>query len=237
MNWENRYTAYFDFCKNLKSFDNFKTHSDCTGMLEHVNYELGRGYISEIKKHYPYLLDDIKVFATNDKIGNPTTHYYDEIGIEISPSTLRYVKVLGDLINLCGPLTGKDIIEIGGGYGGQCKIIHDVFEPKSYTIIDHPNVMILIYKYLKQFNIKLQSKREMFDLFISNYAFTEIDRKFQDSYRKYIDNSKKGYMTCNWFGIRPDDGMKKEEIEKLRDGHFIPEVPLTGHNNCIYIWE
>jgi len=75
-------------------------------------------------------------------------------------------------------------------------------------------------------------------LFLSNYAYTEIDRRYQDDYRKYINNSGKGYITCNWFGIRQDDGMKKEEIAMLRDtGHFIPEIPLTGHNNCIYIWE
>jgi hypothetical protein len=240
MSWENRYKAYFELCKEAsldeEIFKNFKRHPDCTGMLEHVSYELGLEYIKVIKKYFPDLLNRIDRFITNDLVGNPYTYIYD--GLEFSPSNLRYIKVLGDLINLCGTLNGLNIIEVGGGYGGQCKIIHDLLTPGSYTIIDHPDVLKLTDKYLSYFDIK-RSNKTKFDLFISNYAFTEIDYNYQQEYKiKYIYNSKKGYMTCNWFGIRPDNGMKKEEIKELKtQGQFIPEEPLTGTNNCIYIWE
>lgn len=243
MDWENRYTAYFELCKEASKndvlFADFKRHQDCRNMLEHVSYETGLEYLKQIKQHFPYLLDSIKFFCDNDIIGNPFTHYYSELELEISPSNLRYIKVLGDLINLCGSLDGKDIVEIGVGYGGQCKIVHDLFKPKSYTLVDHPSVLKLAKKYLGEFGINPAQKIGNFDLVISNYAFTEIDRSFQEQYKtKYIEQSKKGYITCNWFGIRPDEGMKKEEIKELNpNGHFIPEIPLTGTNNCIYIWE
>jgi hypothetical protein len=147
--------------------------------------------------------------------------------------------VLGDLINLMGTLDNKDIVEIGIGYGGQCKMVYDLFKPKSYTLIDHPSVIELAKKYLKEFDIDPVQKVGNFDLLISNYAFTEIDRSFQDKYKDYfISQSKKGYITCNWFGVRKDNGMNKDEISNLHPkGHFIPEEPLTGINNCIYIWE
>lgn len=242
MDWKNRYTAYFNLCReasyNDDLFAKFKRHIDCTDMLEHVSYDLGLEYLKEINKHYPYLLKNIKDFVTNDSIGDPYLHSYEELDMKISPSNLRYIKVLGDLVNLAGCLNGLDIVEIGGGYGGQCKIIHDFAKPKSYTIIDHPDVLKLTDKYLSQFSIK-RTNSTTFDLLISNYAFTEVDRHYQDTYaEKIIKYSKKGYMTCNWFGIRPDKGMTKDEILGLQpQGHFIPEVPLTGTNNCIYIWE
>jgi hypothetical protein len=247
MDWKNRYTAYFELCKKASEddelFKDFKRHKDCTDMLEHVNYEHGLDYLEQIKQHFPYLMNDIGLFATNDDIGNPYTYYFKELGFELSPSVLRYVKVLGDLNNLCGDLDNIDIVEVGGGYGGQCKIIHDLFTPKSYTIIDAEEVLLLTGKYLREFKIKPilrdQAESKHYDLFISNYAFTEIDRKFQNLYaEKLINNSDKGYIICNWFGIRPDKGMTKEEISKLKPtGHFIPERPLTGTNNCIYIWQ
>lgn len=239
MNWENRYKAYFDLCERAavddEVFKDFKRHPDCTAMLEHVSYETGLEYIEVIKKYFPYLLT-VKI-DDNDSVGNPFVHDFGFI--KTSPSNFRYLKVVGDLVNLCGTLDGLDIVEIGGGYGGQCKIIYDCFKPKSYTIIDHPSVLKLTNRYLDEFDIYRKEKKGKYDLFISNYAFTEIDRKYQEEYKlKYIYNSKKGYITCNWFGVRPDNGMKKEEIKELKtQGHFIPEMPLTGTNNCIYIWE
>jgi len=114
---------------------------------------------------------------------------------------------------------------------------------KSYTIIDLPEVLALTKKYLERQNVtdvtfiecdNVESKE--YDLCISNYAFTEIDREYQDLYaEKIIKNSKHGYITCNYFGLR-DDGMTKKEVQELKNGTFIEEKPLTGTNNIIYLW-
>ena len=44
--------------------------------------------------------------------------------------------MLSDLRALLGSLDDLDIIEIGGGYGGQCFVTSVVHSPKSYTLVD-----------------------------------------------------------------------------------------------------
>jgi len=52
------------------------------------------------------------------------------------------------MIELFGLLDDAKIVEIGGGYGGQCKIIYDCFEPISYLMIDLGELLKLQEKYL-----------------------------------------------------------------------------------------
>lgn len=241
------YNSYLKVCKeaveNDEVFKDFKRHSDYTPILEHITFSQGLSYLEEIKQNSPYLLKYINRFATNDNYGNPYIYYYGELGISISPTTLRYIKVLADLMSLFGCLNSIDIIEIGGGYGGQCKIIYNWVKPKSYTLIDLPEVLALSEKYLKQQNIgtiilrNIDDPEEIhYDLCISNYAFTEIGRNYQNFYaEKIIKNSDKGYITCNFI---VSENLTKEEIFALKLNHTIyPEKPLTGDGNLIYTWK
>lgn len=242
------YDRYLKVCRQAvedeRVFNTFKSNPDYTWVLEHVTPAQGKDYLDEIKKIRPELLDMMKVFASNDLIGNPALHYYEDINMFMSPTTLRYVKVLADLKRMGVSLYDMDIVEIGGGYGGQCKIIYDVCKPRSYTIIDLPDVLELATKYLKAHNISITARmpndaREIkYDVFISNYAFTEIDRKSQEFYIEHVINHcKLGYMTCNFVDI--GDKLSKKEILSLHvDGVALetPEVPLTSPNNFIYAW-
>jgi hypothetical protein len=247
----NLYDKYTDLClqavKDEEVFKDFKSRPDFTYMLEHVTYEQGLGYLAEIKRLQPKLLNNIECFATNDSLGSPKTFRYDEINMEISPTTLRYVKALADLMTYFGSLDGMDIVEIGIGYGGQCKIINDYFVPKSYTLIDLPQVILLADKYLDCFEIQntvFQTpnwvSEARYDLCMSNYCFTEIDRPAQDMYAKTVINrSAKGYITCNHLNQREKEGaFTRNEIFNLKEnGFFIPEEPLTAPHNAIYIWK
>ena len=92
----------------------------------------------------------------------------------------------------------KNVIEIGGGYGGQC------LESKidDYTIIDLPEVLQLIEAFLKangreadliapEHFFLLDVKP--FDFLISDYAISELDDKMQ---WKYLGiNAKHGKIT------------------------------------------
>lgn len=220
-----------------KLFQDFRRQTTFRDMYEHVTYEEGLVYIDEIKKTNRELLNHIDFFCCNDRIGNPITYYYKEFGFDIAPTTLRYIKVLSDLIKLFGSLEGKDIVEIGGGYGGQCRIIHQMFKPKSYTLIDVPEANQLVEKYLRQFAIYPKAQFEHYDLFISNYAFTEIARRYQDLYKtEFIDKSDAGYMTCNFYHV-PGDMMTFNDILKLKSKFkILSEVPLTASDNFIYAW-
>jgi putative sugar O-methyltransferase len=241
------YSAYLEVCRTAAAdeevFKNFKRHPDYTPILEHVNYEQGMAYLEEIKREFPYLLDHIKRFATNDDIGSPYLHGFYELDLFLSPSTLRYIKVLADLMNLFGRLDDLNIVEIGGGYGGQCKIISDICVPRTYTIIDLPECLLLTEKYLlaqkvNNFILRTIGNTEIihYDLCISNYAFTEISRAYQDFFiDKIINHSDKGYMTCNF--ITPEN-RTKEEIFALKSNYKIyEERPLTAGDNLIYTWQ
>ena len=258
------YDPYLEICKSAVSdesvFKDFKSRAGYRAVLEHAGCDDGLGYISEITREFPFLWHFIDKFLTNDSIGDPYRCSYvvslsdgekvnpaiQKIKITISPTTLRYIKVLADLINLFGRLDSMNIVEIGGGYGGQCKIISDFSNVASYTLIDRDEALALSGKYLKRNNVPNVILRDVndasqihYDLCISNYAFAEIQREYQNFYAEnVIKNSDRGYMTCNIFGYGDiTKPMTKEEIIGLKDDSTVlPEVPLTAVNNIIYVW-
>jgi len=217
-------------------FADFRSEKTFRDMYEHVTYENGLVYIDEAKKSFREIFEHIELLA-NDRIGNPKKYYYEEIGFEVAPTTLRYVKVMADLINQFGSLDDMDIVEIGAGYGGQCRMIHQMFQPKSYTIIDVPEANKLIERYLREFAVYPKAQFEHYDLFISNYAFTEVARAYQDLYiEKFINKSDRGYMTCNFY-MMPGDMLTFNDIIKLKDNFdVLEEKPLTAKDNFIYTW-
>ncbi len=244
------YNKYENLCREAvvsrSLFNNFRAHPSTTGMLEHVSYEQGEGYIREILKNGFPLFEYLDEFLENDLIGNPKTYWYEILGKSISPTTLRYIKVLSDLVRHFGDISDKRIVEVGGGYGGQCSIIHAYKKPSSYTIIDLPNVALLIGKYIRARDIAGVEilfpdsiRDDSYDLFLSNYAFAEIGRTHQNMYaQKVISKCASGYITCNLMENIRDGRMTKEEIKRLHPhGLVVDEAPLTYKGNFIYIWK
>jgi putative sugar O-methyltransferase len=240
---------YPDFCLKASSdrllFSNFRQNSVYRQILEHVDSETGRLYLDEIKEIQKDLLKDIEKIKENDIYGNPYLVEY-EIAGEICPSTLRYAKVMADLLNMFNSLDGLNIAEIGVGYGGQCRIINRISKPVEYTLIDIKPALLLAQTYLDGYVLQAVMKyktmnelsKDNYDLVISNYAFTELRREIQDVYlEKIIINSSKGYITYN--EITPDyfGSYRREELTKIIPGaHIIEERPLTHEKNCIIIW-
>src|SRR3990167_955403 len=116
-------------------FKQFKQHPEYREILEHVTYEQGSEYLKIIEQAYPFIMAHFEKCRENDLLGSPTTFCYGEYG-NISPTTLRYMKVSGDLLKYFGDLDFKTIVEIGGGYGGQCKILNELTNFKEYIIVD-----------------------------------------------------------------------------------------------------
>ena len=242
---------YPDFCNkaslNSKVFSNFRRNPIYLQILEHVTKDDGQKYLDEIKKKNKHLLNFIDIFLQNDTWGNPEIYEYPEI-VSISPSTLRYIKVYGDLSNLFTNLNTFKICEIGVGYGGQYRIIDSIEENiNSYTLVDIKPALRLAQRYLDNFSIKSVLKfktmneleKDNYDLVISNYAFTELPRSIQDIYlNKVILNSTRGYITYN--EITPDyfNSFKLQELLNIiPNSYIIPEEPLTHKNNCIIVWK
>ena len=150
-------SRYPQYCQNAADntslFAQFKNNPIYSGVMETVSYEQGKEYLEAIRKQSPELFDHLEAFKANDTLGNPPKFYYDGVG-EISPTTLRYIKIASDIKRLFGSLDQCSIIEIGGGYGGQCKILADIFHFKKYTIIDLPGPLALAKRFLKELDVK-----------------------------------------------------------------------------------
>jgi len=242
--------SYLDICElasnDMNVFNIFKSHKDYIPVLEHVSYLEGLGYLEELKNIYT-----ISPFLINDKYGSPTKYLYPQG--EFSPTTLRYIKVSVDLHNIFGNNIFNNpinIVEIGGGYGGQSLIIHrNNAKINTYKIIDLPPVNKLIKKYteingiyvilIDALNTEEIKRIEPFDLLISNYAFCECNEQIR---KLYLDNviakSKYGYMTIN--GINNIDKQKLYDYmtnvlnKKIT---IIDEKPLTCIGTKIITWQ
>jgi putative sugar O-methyltransferase len=230
-------------------FDFFKKDQAYTEILEHVNQEQGQMYKDYLDIHFSDYKTKLDKFKENDIHGSPAVFNYNDIGL-ISPTTLRYIKVLSDLKNLYGSLDNFNIVEIGVGYGGQCKIITDFFNISKYYLIDLDEATDLALKYLNKLNVskaeamrfdEIDTVNLKFDLVISNYAFTELNRDIQDIYLKNIvTQSSRGYITCNFISQYCNiNSYSLQELElKLNQFNLkkFQEFPLTHKDNLILCW-
>lgn len=248
-NWhvkQNVMQDYLQVCKEAveddKVFRYFKSDKRFTSILEHCRIDIATNYLNQIKKDNPNLLN-IKAFKDNDKFGDAKLQSikYNGQNYKYSTSTLQYIGVLSNLIKYLPSLNNMHIVEIGGGYGGQCKIIYDYFKPKSYTIIDLPEVCDLQKKYLKLSDIDIisihaEDVNEIdSDLIISNYALTEVREPLLSKYtNEVVLNATNGYITCN--RVEANSNL----IKTLRENKLcIEKKDILGesNDNCIIYWK
>ena len=236
------YTPYLNICHQAVAsflvFKTFRRNSIYSDIVGGISCETGQDCVEVIKDRFGINTTLLNKFAESDSIGQPIVYYYEEIRQYMSPATMRYIRTLIDLLDTFGDLSSFDIVEIGGGYGGQCKIIHDLLKPKSYTIVDLPEVLELTKKYLDHFKVDCIYREAKcfdhlnYDLCISNYSYSEINKTYQKLYKSAIlSHSKKGYIICNGH-------VTKENMLPLMEGGMIlPEVPLTDETNFLYVWK
>jgi hypothetical protein len=160
------------------------------------------------------------------------------------------MKVASDLQKHFGDNIGKKIVEIGGGYGGQLLVNDRLFNISEYHLYDLPPVLNLVCKYLESFilncsyklsTLNQSSGNDVFDLVISNYAFSELPSQLQRSYiKKIISKASKGYLTMN-SGIgnsRPTSSrLSINELRELLPAFdIVDENPITAPDNYIIVW-
>lgn len=243
---------YPEFCQKAandeKIFSSFRRNPNCLAIVETVTECQGQEYLNVIKSEYSELICHFSKFKENDCIGDPITFDYPPFG-KFSPTTLRYIKVAGEIRKLFGDISNLHIVEIGGGYGGQCKILSDLCGFASYTIIDLPKANSLAKKYLQKGGVKgvvfidcnTIPSLGHFDLVISNYALCEIDKRNQILYiNKLLKQIPNGYMT--WSKIYNQSFTVENFAEILKKYHpamhlnIEIEKPLTAPGNTLLFW-
>ena len=206
-------------------FRGFKSHPAYRHVLEHVSYEEGKQYLDEIKIDYTDKLDEIK---ENDALGTPVTCTYDGVGT-ISPTTIRYLKNTSDIVTKFGT-SFNSIVEIGGGYGGLCKVLSSFVDFEQYLLLDLEECNMLSRKYLSHFDLPTMSYQaeeiveleDRFDLLISNYALSECNRETQMMYiERFVKNSDKFYLMHNNFHADNGNMSYEEFLEVMSDTHDI----------------
>lgn len=236
------------FCQEVVSskeaFSHFRRSEFCLKMIDNCTKMQGVQFLTFISDHYPYLIKQLDRFRPNDLIGDPVTELFGAYG-SFCPSTLRYIKIAGDLQALFGDLNGKTVVEIGGGYGGQCRILCSLFSFKEYLIVDLPEVLELTKKYLDHWgftHIRYITPDQLpqdpsCDLLISNYAFSECSYKTQVHYlEKLLKRSKCGYMLCNEFGYFKKRTLQDYLVDSGVQAEISLEIPLTGTHNYLITW-
>mmetsp|Transcript_22947 Transcript_22947/g.51746 ORF Transcript_22947/g.51746 Transcript_22947/m.51746 type:complete len:360 (+) Transcript_22947:58-1137(+) len=260
-----------------KTFSTFKSQPCYMKILEHVTEEQGKMYLHFLQEDYPDLLNDMslaKELSRNNQIGcPPILARYPSLAKtlleEVSPTQLRYLKVLGDVRALLArsghderdqtsenPLDGCRIAEVGVGYGGQAQcILASCGSIAHYDLFDLPEVEDLAAKYLKETlqggSATAWRKRPSpekkgggggsYDLFISNYALSELTRALQEKYLEDLaSRASSGYVTWN-SNIHDSDRMTAREFANAlktlgKDVVVEAECPLTSHGNKLVTW-
>ena len=201
--------SYLDVVKDVVDsgdLKDFKSRKEYKTILEHAS-------IQEASCYYDLIMNRVRdgetidnelidKFKENDKLGDGETIKCEYFG-EIGRSTLKYIALAYQMKDLVGEKKNLKVLEIGGGYGGQIKILCDLLDVSSVYMIDIPIVLSLQKKYLEYHGIhaniiepdKVESIYEQeFDLAVSNHAICELHRDLQDTYLPLVKNSKNGYI-------------------------------------------
>lgn len=231
------YEKWKSICKDCVTdplvFSNFRKNEEVCSIVDGTSYDMSLECL-------PYIIgkltdSELMILSEQDKLGNPITYYYPQLGFYFSPTTIRYIKIALDIKNNFGLL--GDIVEIGVGYGGQCRVLCTLLNVKSYTLIDFPEVLDLATLYLKQFGITQiksipsgEKVNKLFGLCISNYAYSEMredHRTFYDT--EIVQRSENGYMLCNYDVLN--------RLKQLQPkGIVLPEIPYTDSVCFLYQW-
>jgi hypothetical protein len=182
-------------------FETFRNNRFFGLIVENSPLKSGIEYYDCIQKQFPWLLGYMDRFIQSDKFGSPKKYKIGDW--MISPSTMRYIKTLGDLAHFFGGLDGKNIAEIGPGYGGLCKIIHDAYRPAGYYLYDQSDPILLQKRFLKEFDVSpitgLIDTGEVFDLCIAMYSWSELTHDHQVKYMEHVmKKSKNLYIMLNY---------------------------------------
>lgn len=238
------------FCKvagsNDDVFSEFRRSMVYNIVLEHTTLEDGARYLKEIPDSFTSA--EWSRFLENDMYGNPRRFRY-KLGDELrmaSPTTLRYVKIFHDICEMFDMSRVKRISEIGVGYGGQCRILSSECATDDYYLIDIPEALMVARAYLEKYPLTCMrytdgttlDKDIETDLFISNYAFSELRRDIQELYMNHVvRHAPRGYILYNVLSNQSFGGYTAQEIaDRFKDARILEEKPLTYAGNCLIVW-
>ncbi|MEI8365372.1 MAG: putative sugar O-methyltransferase [Parachlamydiaceae bacterium] len=242
---------YLHFCKQASTdeavFCNFRSHPIYRKYFDLFSKEEGDACVGYIFDKGSNIANDIDKFRDSDAIGKPITYRYC-YGY-FSPMTLHNIKVTSVLQQRFGDLSRMHIAEIGGGYGGLCKILADSTGFASYTFIDRPEVNALAKKFLSLYNIANVSfidsiddiPTQSYDLLICDHAFFPSDNAGKENLiNTVMASSKNGYIRTGG----PNENLPSFSVEEIlgvlyrngKNGKVEKDHYSAGPNKTLVTW-
>lgn len=194
--------ALLSAVKDDAEFARFKQNPFFNLLWENLSEEEGEKWLQVIEGQYPFMKEKFELFRASDGVGSARVFAFGESGV-FSPSTLRFAAIAGELQSRLGSWEGMDVVQIGAGYGGLCKILCDISEFASYTLVDLPEQLALAKKYLERFDVKNVDfltpdqlpKNASYDLVVSDMSFSEFNRSFQELFfDRILSRSCSGFL-------------------------------------------
>jgi hypothetical protein len=241
--------SYPSFCESAAAdpsvFATFRSDPRYTPILENLAIVHGRTCLDQIFQD-PVVSAAVPASVRGDTLGGPLQFRYKGIG-HVSPTTLRYLKVVADLRRHFGDLSELRIVEIGIGYGGQCRALMSIAAIQSFDGIDLPEVILLAERFLRASGVDMRRvtltngrapRSVSGDLFISNYAFSELHREAQELYMEnVVQNCPRGYVTYNPIAQDSTGAMTAAEFaSRIPNSRTFDEFPLTHPGNKVIVW-
>lgn len=203
-------TLFLEECSRAatdrEAFKTFRQMPHIQAVVENRQEDWMDRFLDPVRKSLPNYGELIAIAARIDTVGSPPIAKPPQP--PISPTMAGYLMVYAALRNLFGSLTGKRIVEIGGGYGGQAAVILSTETVGVYRIIDLPEPANLQGQFLRQFQLNggwwatgtLESGPDAeWDLCISSCAFSELDEAARTKYVECVlSKSRSGWLTWNW---------------------------------------
>lgn len=224
-------------------FATFRRAPGYSEILEHVPSRLGKRYLDVIRQD-PASVASAMSMCASDTVGDPITFHYAGFG-DASPTTLRYLKVAEDLKRHFGSEDWSRILEIGVGYGGQCRVLCGLFPVTEYVLVDLPPVLALTKRFLSASRVDTptayisadSTQPAQSDLVISNYAYSELRREVQEEYfQHFVEGTPRGYMTFNRIAPRSFHSLSAEELAERVGGTVLAESPRSYPGNRVVMW-
>jgi len=239
---------YIDFLEKVvqdnKIFENFRDDPAYKGVVETVSEPLGRKYYEKLIKSFSHkqIYDYCSLLNSP---GNPEMILIN--GDYFSTTALRYLTTAVDIKTLYGNNKIRKIVELGVGFGGQAIMLNQFFNIDQYTFVDLTSANLLSKKFLSYKDVSFEKKfcsidsgeEDEYDLFISNFGYSELPKKYQKlAYKKFIQNSKYGYMIVNnYWHITFRYFTKLHYKYYLKNLIIEDEIPVSNPFNKVLIFK
>lgn len=226
-------------CNEAGDYENFRTIESLCRNVSGVNVQRAQKEFDYIcKQNRSIITKNIAELLSCDLFGNPHTYNFSnrKLSIDCSDSVITPVYTIVKLEETFDSLDpNMDVVEIGCGFGIETKVYHDLVGYNTYTHVDIPDMLKLQSAYLSYFGINnidyinpyedMDKVKDSYDLFISNFAYTEISYEVQKLYfNDIISKCRRGIIIGK---IRP-------EIQQCH-GNCISKPQLDWFDNCFNI--